>query len=179
MLRTIPFALLVPALLSAGTTVLFDPLVSGYCGRLATRCPGIASAPQKIVAASVFTTMSATAWLERARAILDYVAPIVTLAQPQNTFRVSDLDSLTLHEQTGDNPAQFADLSLPLNSTLLNGLDRVVIGSYSSPELSRSRPDYPQRPDAARPRGALEHQPGILQRTAAVGCPSRPPDIRC
>ena len=127
---------------AAGSAVQPDPAFSScaqgvdrYCGRLAAALAGISTAPQKVVAASIFTTMSATAWLEHARGILDYVAPIVTLAQPQSSFRIADLASLTLHEQTGDNPAQFTDLSLPLNSTLLSGLDRVVIGSYSSPNF--------------------------------------------
>ncbi len=127
---------------TSGAAVQSDPAFQacaqggdGYCGRLVAALGEIAAAPQKVVAASVFTTMSATAWLEHARAILDYVPPMATLAQPQSSFRILDLDSLTLHEQTGDNPASFTDLSLPLNNALLSGLDRVVIGSYTSPDF--------------------------------------------
>ena len=42
-------------------------LASGtpYCAAVARAVSGISAAPQKIVAASVFTTMSATAWLEQ------------------------------------------------------------------------------------------------------------------
>ncbi len=127
---------------ASGAAVQADPAFAacasgtdGYCGKLASTLAGVSAAPQKIVAASVFTTMSATAWLEHARAILDYVPPMVSLAQPQSSFSIADLASLTLHEQTGDNPASFTDLSLPLSTTLLSGLDRVVIGSYNSPSF--------------------------------------------
>jgi pimeloyl-ACP methyl ester carboxylesterase len=109
-----------------------------YCALLSqevNRTAAGAVAPATVVSASVFTTMSATAWLEHARAVLDYVPPLVMLAQPQSTFHVSDLSSLVLHEQVGTTPAKFSDLSLPLSTTLLSGLDSVVIGSYQSPSF--------------------------------------------
>lgn len=106
-----------------------------YCSGLARAAGSIAVAPQRIVAASVFTTMSATAWLEHAREILPYVPAMVSLAQPQSTFTLSDTASLTIHEQIGVKPARFIDFSIPLNPTLLAGVDRVVIGSYSSPKF--------------------------------------------
>ena len=143
---------------SGGGAVTADPAFRGclqgytaYCGALAQALSGI-TVPlpgHSIVAASVFTTMSATAWLEHARAILSYVAPQVTLAQPQSTFRVADLAGIALHEQTGSNPVRFSDLSLPVTSTLLNGLDRVVIGSYQSPSFLES--DQTIRPAPTRP----------------------------
>src|SRR5690242_6623648 len=70
-----------------------------YCASLSRAVGSTGLAPRNIVAASVFTTMSATAWLEHARAILDYVPPAPTLAQPQSTFRLADLSALVLHEQ--------------------------------------------------------------------------------
>ena len=106
-----------------------------YCASLAKALGGIAAAPQKIVAASVFTTMSATSWLEHARLILDYVPPVPMLAQPQSTFRISDLTALVLHDQVGANPPGFIDLPLPINSPLVAGLDRLIIGSYTSPSF--------------------------------------------
>lgn len=103
-----------------------------------------------IVAASVFTTMSATAWLEHARDILSYVPVNVTLAQPQSTFRVADLSGIVLHEHIGVNPATFSDVALPISASLLSGLDRVVIGSYESPnflEYDQTIRPGPTRPD--------------------------------
>jgi hypothetical protein len=146
---------------ASGAAVQPDPAFTacasgtdGYCGKLASALAGISAAPQKIVSASVFTTMSATAWLEHARAILDYVPPMVSLAQPQSSFSIANLASLTLHEQTGDNPSSFADLSLPLSTTLLSGLDRVVIGSYQSPnflEVDQTIRNTPTLPGLAVP----------------------------
>ncbi len=88
-----------------------------------------------VVAASIFTTMSTTAWIENARAALDAVPPAVTLLAPQSSFHIPDLARITLHEQTGDNPVQFTNISLPLPGALLAGLDRLVIGSFQSPNF--------------------------------------------
>ena len=112
------------------TTLVLTP----YCSALSQELRGVA-VPGRIVAASFFTTMSATAWLERARLILDYVPPVVMPAQPQSTFRISDVTSIVLHDQVGVNPSKFADLSLPLDPTLLSGIDRLVIGSFESPSF--------------------------------------------
>ncbi|MBZ5621041.1 MAG: Ig-like domain-containing protein [Acidobacteriia bacterium] len=106
-----------------------------YCVSLAKAVSGIATAPQKIVAASVFTTMSATAWLEHARAILDYVPPVPMLVQPQSAFHIGEVTTVVLHEQIGVYPPRFTDLTLPLDPTLLSGVDRVVIGSFFSPSF--------------------------------------------
>ncbi|HYW46885.1 MAG TPA: Ig-like domain-containing protein [Bryobacteraceae bacterium] len=126
---------------AAGAAVSPDPAytlctqgITPYCSALALELRGV-SVPGRIVAASFFTTMSATAWLEHARLILDYVPPAVMLAQPQSTFRIADLSSIVLHDQVGVNPSKFFDLSLPLDPTLLSGIDRVVIGSFFSPSF--------------------------------------------
>lgn len=127
---------------------------SPYCAALAGALARVPISSQHIVAASLFTTMSATGWLERARATLPYVPPVVMFAQPQSTFAIASLAGITLHEQTGVNPVRFTDLSLPLNSTLLNGLDRVVIGSYESPNFlsaDQSIPPAPTNPGLAVP----------------------------
>lgn len=127
---------------------------SPYCTSLASALASISVGPQHIVAASVFTTMSATGWLERAREILPYVPPVVMLAQPESTFHVADLSAIVLHEQTGANPVSFTDISLPLNTTLLNGLDRIVIGSYESPDFLAGDwtiPPSPTNPGLAVP----------------------------
>jgi hypothetical protein len=106
-----------------------------YCDSLAQSLAGIDTGGSRIVAASVFTTTSATAWLEHARMILDYVPPVVLPVYPRSTFRVPDVASITLHEQVGTNPSRFADLTLPIDPTLLAGLDRLVMGTYFSPNF--------------------------------------------
>ena len=143
---------------SSGAAVSADPAYrfclqgfTAYCGALAQTVAGL-TVPlpgHTIVAASVFTTMSATAWLEHARAILSYVPPLPQLAQPQSAFVISNLSGIVLHEQVGVNPPAFFDLSLPVTSTLLTGLDRVVIGSYTSPSFLED--DQTIRPAPTRP----------------------------
>ncbi|HXS97129.1 MAG TPA: Ig-like domain-containing protein [Candidatus Limnocylindrales bacterium] len=132
---------------------------SAYCQALARAISVVPLSAQHIAAASVFTTMSATGWLERARAILPYVPPVVMLAQPQSTFRVADIAGITLHEQTGTNPPAFEDLSLPVNSTILGGLDRLVIGSFESPlflAADLSIPPSPTNPGLAVPDARVQ-----------------------
>ena len=106
-----------------------------YCTALARAAGGITVSQGKIVAASVFTTLSATAWLEHARDVLDFVPPMFRLAEPRSTFLLADLASLTVTQQVGVNPPQFQDFSLPLDPVLLTGLDRVVVGSFTSPNF--------------------------------------------
>jgi Bacterial Ig-like domain len=121
-----------------------------YCASLSRAVSGIAASPRSIVAASVFTTMSATAWLQHARAILDYVPPAPVLAQPQSVFRFEDLSALVLHDQVSTDGTKFADLALPIDSVLVTGLDRLVIGSFRSPvfleddQTIRPAPTLPQ-----------------------------------
>lgn len=117
----------------AGASVTTDPSAAVIRGVLSTEPPP--PAPQGVVAATTFTTMSATAWLEHARDILPYIPTVVRLAEPQSAFKVDSLASLVLHFQTGANPMRFSDISLPLDATLLTGIDRLVVGSFRSPRF--------------------------------------------
>lgn len=108
---------------------------TAYCSALGQALAGVSIAPRTVVAASLFTTMSATAWLEHARAVLPFVAPYASV---QWLFRVPDLRSITLRQQTGTNPPKFSDFTLPLDPLLLTGLERVAIGSFYSPSFLES-----------------------------------------
>ncbi|HTX37141.1 MAG TPA: Ig-like domain-containing protein [Bryobacteraceae bacterium] len=128
---------------AAGNAVVSDPaylacLGSGtaYCTTLAQAVATVAAgvAPAHIVAASVFTTLSATAWLEHARDILPFVPTAPGLVLP-SSFSIPNLAQITLHEQTGWSPVQFTDLTLPLPSALLAGLGTLVVGYYTSPSF--------------------------------------------
>jgi pimeloyl-ACP methyl ester carboxylesterase len=83
-------------------------------------------------AESTFTTMSATASVEDARAVALATTPSVQLA---GGFALSDLSALVLHEQIATNPTRFSDVSLPLDPTLLAGVGKIVIGSFRSPQV--------------------------------------------
>ena len=128
---------------TSGNAVVSDPAYlacladgSAYCVSLAQAVASLAAgvAPQHIVAASVFTTMSATAWLEHARDILPFVPTAPGLVQP-STFSIPNLTTITLHEQTGWSPVRFNDLTLPLPAALLDGLGTLVVGYFTSPNF--------------------------------------------
>jgi hypothetical protein len=112
---------------TAGASVAPDPSHGSFT-------QSIAGQPAEIASTS-FTTMSATAWLEHARDILPYVPTVVRLAEPQNTFRLADTSRIVLNFQNGANPMRFGSVSLPIESGLLGGVDRLVIGSYRSPRF--------------------------------------------
>ncbi|HEX3880768.1 MAG TPA: Ig-like domain-containing protein [Bryobacteraceae bacterium] len=126
---------------TAGASVMADTAFTGcvrgsddYCQSLANALSKISAAPNTLVAASLFTTMSATAWLEHARDDLQFVPPQTSLV-PNGTFSIAKLAGITLHEQTGSIPTGFTDLSLPITSALLAGLGSVTIGSFQSPNF--------------------------------------------
>ncbi len=128
---------------TAGNAVLAAPAfqaclvgMTAYCGALAQSLSTIAPTlgTQHLVAAAVFTTMSATIWLEHARQVVNGVAPQAAVL-PNGVFSILNLAEITLNEQTGTNPLAFTSLSLPLNNTLLTGLGTLAIGYYLSPNF--------------------------------------------
>jgi pimeloyl-ACP methyl ester carboxylesterase len=106
-----------------------------YCTALASAVAGIS---QPVVGGSLFTTMSATNWLESARTVVTNTPPGTALLTPQSTFPIATLKTFVLHEQTGANPTRFSDVTLPITSGLLAGLDRIVIGTFQSPNFLQS-----------------------------------------
>ncbi len=87
--------------------------------------------PGNAVAASMFTTLSATSWLERARTARGAVAPDYKPRAVKSVFSFSELSAVTLRMQVGINPATFDDLSLPFS--LISGVDRIAFASFRSP----------------------------------------------
>lgn len=125
---------------ASGAAVTRDPAFSSclqassaYCEALAMAVNGIPTAVH-IVGATVFTTMSATAWLEHARDLLQSIPPATSIL-PNATFRVANLSGVTLNEQTGSAPLSFTDISLPISPVLLAGLGSLTVGSYQSPNF--------------------------------------------
>jgi hypothetical protein len=128
---------------TAGDRVGADPAYTvcaqgngaAYCVALAGAVRDLAAktAPRAIVAASLFTTMSATAWLEKARAALDSVPPQVKLVEPRATFKLADLTGIALNNQTGVDPVRLSTFTLPLEPALLQGLGTISMGSFRSP----------------------------------------------
>jgi hypothetical protein len=120
-----------------------------YCKALANAVAANAVAPHQPVSASLFTTMHGTTWLESARTIVANTSPGAALVQPQGSFAIANLSAFVLHEQTGANPTRFADIALPLDPTLLAGLDRVVVGTFQSPNFLQSDQTIPPGAAAA------------------------------
>jgi len=129
----------------AGMPVTADPAYTAcvtnpatdYCRALA---PYVATAQARlpggqVVAASLFTTMSATAWMESARAQLETSLPGQHPIPGTSAVPVSGIAGIVWHRQTGVNPPAFSDLTLPVSAALLQGIGRIAFGAYSSPRF--------------------------------------------
>ena len=133
-----------------GTTIVADDAfkscaLSGgtpYCAALKT---ALTSGPREaravsIAGASIFTTMSATDWLQKARAAL-YTNPFLPVALPagdKGVFNVAELQSFVWLPQTNINqPPQPIPVPLPI----LEGVEKIAFGLYLSPNYIQ--PDGP------------------------------------
>lgn len=129
----------------------------GYCGRLSlavaplmTRVlPRARAAAEQVVAASTFTTLSATTWLEKARAAIHNSAIGFTRLDPRAVFDVNDILTLTLRLQERENPVQWTDFSVPFPQVLLAGVDRIAFGSFRSPNFLNADGTLPTTPTGA------------------------------
>ena len=85
-----------------------------------------------LAGASVFTTMSATTWLEQARQFVDsHQPPIVLPAGSTTAFSLADLKSITYLPQDNQTPQTQVDIPL----SVLSDVDRVVFGLYLAPNF--------------------------------------------
>jgi dienelactone hydrolase len=111
---------------------------SAYCSALAN---ALTSGPREaravtVVGASVFTTMSATDWLQKARKFLytSHVKPTVLPAGPKNIFKVADLQVFEWLPQTNIAiPDPFDPIAIP--TEVLEGVEKVAFGLYLSPNF--------------------------------------------
>jgi pimeloyl-ACP methyl ester carboxylesterase len=104
---------------------------------------------RRIVGASIFTTMSASKWLETVRAGLMFVSPQFQPAAGKSIFRVGDLASLKLRLQTKAGASDLSDQTFP--ASILSGVGRLAFGTFQSPNyLDRANiiPDTPVGPPA-------------------------------
>jgi pimeloyl-ACP methyl ester carboxylesterase len=113
-----------------------------YCNDLA-RVPAMVNG-HRVVGASVFTTMSVTDFMEKARRQLVNVA-----ANPQPTgvksyFNVNEIASMDLHFQMGADPSKLSEENLPLS--LLAGIGHVAFGMFQSPMFLNAGYTIPQTP---------------------------------
>jgi uncharacterized protein (TIGR03437 family) len=104
-----------------------------YCARLAAVLKAFPDG-ERVVAASEFTTLSATAWVESARRRLSDTVPNFRRAAGRNTVSLRDLASITLRQETRRDAQEFEEITVPAPGLLLPNLDRVVFGIYDSPD---------------------------------------------
>jgi hypothetical protein len=125
------------------------PAPDPYCGEVAyyaRSLDGIAErfgAARRIVALSVFTTMSATAWMEKARDALNNTSPMLRF--PEALFQLGDITSVTLRQQTRADQ-YLPDVPGPVG--LVDGVSRLVFGSYWSPRFFDGVQPIPATPTA-------------------------------
>ena len=121
---------------------------TSYCAEVSQAVNMVAAqlAPANIVGASVFTTMNVTNWMEQAWAQLPNVTPLPTPVQPPALIQYADIAALVLHEQVGDNPAQFIDVPLPVTNPLIQGIGAIGFGSFASPNFLNSQQVIPWTP---------------------------------
>ncbi len=111
---------------------------TAYCAALAkalTTGPAEARAVP-VIGASLFTTMSATDWLQKARQFLytSRVKPKVLPAGPKSIFNIADLQVFEWLPQTNIAvPDPFEPIPIPTET--LEGVEKVAFGLYLSPNF--------------------------------------------
>jgi len=131
---------------ASGNPISADPAFTaclqssaGYCAGLAAAVAGVAT-PNHIVAASTFTTQSATAWLQSAHSQLQNLPVVVHRPDGKYVFDFANIATLGVNFDTGS--GNFSSFSLPIGSPqysfLFTGLGRLSFLSYLSPLLLNS-----------------------------------------
>jgi dienelactone hydrolase len=104
-----------------------------YCQALSAALDQVVQQPasaNKVIAASLFTTMSATTWLEKARRFVDLTElPIVLPAGAPFSFKLSNLQKIAWVPAQSGLPQQ----DIPL--TALSGVDTIAFGLFLSPNF--------------------------------------------
>jgi uncharacterized protein (TIGR03437 family) len=122
---------------------------SAYCRQLSEVVKTL-QVPGKIVAASRFTTMSATSWLEKARRRIQDSTMNVHRPSPKNTFKVGGLLAFSLRLQVKSNPPAFEEFTVPqpLLAAILADVDRIAFASFDSPRFLDAKQTIPAVPTA-------------------------------
>jgi uncharacterized protein (TIGR03437 family) len=130
---------------SSGNSVGPDPAFSSclgnpqtsYCAALSQAVALAAAAvpSQRIVAASLFTTLSATSWLESARAAIASVPPNALRFGNPSVSKLSSIVEIQVNLQNKTNPSAFQTTTLTSPTIYAPGVGQVAFGSYSSPNF--------------------------------------------
>ena len=117
---------------------------SDYCTALGNALSNLSTlvAPQNVIAASMFTTMTATSWLEQARDMVANGGP-VPIMQNGSSVTAANIVSVNLHAQVMANPAGFQDFPQTIPSATFIGVDRIVFDTFTSPNFLNSQQYIP------------------------------------
>ena len=122
-----------------------------YCGRLSAAVLALDD-PSFVVAASLFTTLSATAWLEGARDQVGDTEPNFRPVGEPNVYQFRNLLAITIRTETG--PGLFDDFTVPQPSLFLPNIDRIAFGVYESPNYLDGNQLIPAAPTGQPPPAA-------------------------
>jgi pimeloyl-ACP methyl ester carboxylesterase len=100
----------------------------GYCAKLAVALSAI---PRRVRGASLFTTMSATAWLDTARVTLRQSPVSYERAKPKSVFDMAEISTIVYRTQNAFNPPAYAENRL--TSMPGGAVGRIAFASYRSP----------------------------------------------
>jgi len=103
-----------------------------------------------IVTASVFTTESATAILEKIRDQIHAATPqpadfLLGPNRERTVFNVDDVKGIDFNEQTGDDPPSFTNVPLnlaPLTNFMPGSVSEIAFGKYHSPDYEVHPGEY-------------------------------------
>jgi hypothetical protein len=124
-------------------TACLQSTAGDYCQSLAQALSGLNTqlGSNHLVAASIFTTMSATRWLEGARRQLQALPVVVQPPSVQSVFNFAGIGSIAINFDQGS--GNFLSAALPLGqppySSLFASLGKIAFGSYFSPLLLNSQ----------------------------------------
>ena len=129
-------------------TACIESPASDYCSLLAQVVGNYSGAAgtQNIVAASVFTTLTATTWLEQARDLLGQTP--VGFQAVGTPVKAANITTATLKAQVGANPTTFQSFPQTIPSVVFDGVDRMVFGTYQSPNFLNQQQYIPNLPTA-------------------------------
>ena len=141
----------------------------GYCADLSAAVAGL-DAPDAVVGASLFTTLSATAWLEAVRDTLGDFDANPRPAGEVSSINFATITSLTLHNETA--PGVFANQAFPFPSFLLPNLGNVYFGQFDAPsflQADQTIAPWPTAGPAPEPTAAETIQFHVLTPQAEPG----------
>ena len=120
--------------------------LNDYCASLAQALAGVSG---HVVSASIFTTLSATAWLQSARAQLQKTPIVTHRPNAPYVFNVANLSTLAANFDTGSSPPLNITLPLDQYTALFGNVGRIAFASYQSLQVLNAQQTIDPAPSGA------------------------------